>query len=101
MWRLAARAIFTDSAADGANQIAEPGKQVVIATAADGSWQQYQIAANGTLSLGNTVATGTGPLTDLITLSSFSVTDGTHNFSVIQRTIGTTGGTVILSGGQP
>ena len=79
-----------------------PGsEQVVIATAADGSWQQYQIASNGTLSLGNTVATGTGPLTDLITLSSFSVADGTHNFSVIQRAIGTTGGTVILSGGQP
>ena len=79
-----------------------PGsEQVVIATAADGSWQQYQIAANGTLSLGHAVLPGTGPLSDSITLSSFSVADGTHNFSVIQRPIGTTGGTVILSGGQP
>ncbi len=80
-----------------------PGsEQVVIATAADGSLQQYQIAANGTLSLGNAVLPGTWPLSDSITLSSFSVADGTHNFSVIQRAIGTTtGGTVILSGGQP
>ncbi len=79
-----------------------PGsEQVVIATAADGSWQQYQIAANGTRSLVQAGALAAGPLTDSITLSSFSVADGTHNFSVIQRPIGTTGGTVILSGGQP
>ncbi len=66
-------------------------------------WQglQSQIADNSTLSPGHAVLPGTGPLSDSITLSSFSVADGTHNFSVIQRPVGTTGGTVILTGGQP
>ena len=44
-------------------------------------WQgiQSQIAANGTLSRGHAVLPGTGPLSDSITLPSFSAADGTHN----------------------
>ncbi len=44
-------------------------------------WQgiQSQIAANGTLSMGHAVLPGTGPVSESITLPSFSVADGTHN----------------------